>query len=301
MEIFPNAIPTAKKADRRNIVLQEEDAERVLKRRGFLISGIQVSSFRPMMQNAEQMRETFQKIRNMGCDTVQLQWMDSTISPEEIAEILKETGLRAVSTQDFYENVKEKKEYFIRVNQMSGGTWVCVSGIPEKYMTSEGLWIFVREMTELQKELESFGLKLCFHPRAGEFTKAGGKDPVEFLVEHMPEEFMLCLDFYHISRAGLALEKVVRKYRGKICMVHFKDYREGETGEILMPAGQGEIAWGETVKECLKAEVVYGFVEQEQWEKDAFVCLEEAFHWLKEATDDAERAEKESDNIASEL
>ena len=67
-----------------------------------------------------------------------------------------------------------------------------------------------------------------------------------------------------------------------------------------MPAGQGEIVGGETVKECLKAEVVYGFVEQERWEKDAFVCLEEAFHWLKEATDDAERAEKESDNIAGE-
>lgn len=254
-----------------------------------MISGIQVSSFRPMMTTAEQMRETFWKIRKMGCDTVQLQWMDPGISPEEIAEILEETGLKSISIQDFYENIMERKEYYIQVNQKCGGIWVCVSGIPEKYLTYGGLPLFVQELKKLQSELENYGMKLCFHPRAREFADIDRKSPVEFLVEHMPDGFMLCLDFYHVTRAGLSMKKAVQKYRGKICMVHFKDYRKGEKGDILVPAGQGEIVWEETVKECLKAKIPYGFVEQEQWEKDAFECLKEAFDWLKTAADDAER------------
>lgn len=245
-----------------------------------MISGIQVSSFRPMLTSADRMRDTFRKIRKMGCDTVQLQWIAPEISPEEIAEAMREEGIHSVSTQDFFETVVEKKEYFIRLNQLSGGEWICVSGIPEKYMTQKGLRQFVKYMKEFQSELKDSGLKLCFHPRAVDFRIIERKDPVEFLAEQMPESFMLCLDLYHVNHAGLSMAETVRKYRGKICMVHFKDYIRDEKGERLVPAGQGVTEWAETVRECINTSVTYGFVEQEQWDGDAFICLKEAYDWL---------------------
>lgn len=202
-----------------------------------MITGIQVSSFKPMLTTEEEVRTAFFKMKEMGCDTVQLQWIDWSVTPEFIAQALKDAGISSVSTQDFYQTVKEHKDYFIRLNQLCGSEWVCVSGIPDSNRTPEGLQAFVKELSEFQKELREQGLKLCFHPRHMEFRPIGQADPVEYLMDHLPEEAALCLDLYHVNHAGLSMEKVIRKYRGKICMVHFKDYRKAGDQEILVPAG----------------------------------------------------------------
>lgn len=261
-----------------------------------MISGIQISSFRPMMTNEEEMADTFRRVREMGCDTVQLQWIGEQIPPENIAKALKEEGIRSVSTQDFYEKVMERKEYFIRLNQLTGGEWVCVSGIPGEYLNAEGLPEFVERLKEFQRELNGFGLKLCFHPRAVEFQKIEGTEPVEFLVRQMPEDFMLCLDLYHVNHAGLSMAETIRRFAGKICMVHFKDYRKTKKGEMLAPAGQGDTDWAAAMKECLRAEIPYGFVEQEQWDRDAFACLKEAFDWLNKEKNREKDGERKDDD-----
>ena len=104
-----------------------------------MIAGIQVSSFRPVLTTEDQVRAAFRKMREMGCDTVQLQWIDFSIAPETIVEAMEAEGIRSVSTQDFYQTVRERKEYFIRLNQLCRSEWVCVSGIPESYLSPEGL------------------------------------------------------------------------------------------------------------------------------------------------------------------
>ena len=118
-----------------------------------MITGIQVSSFKPMLTTEEEVRTAFFKMKEMGCDTVQLQWIDWSVTPDFIAQALKDAGISSVSTQDFYQTVKEHKDYFIRLNQLCGSEWVCVSGIPDSNRTPEGLQAFVKELSEFQKEL----------------------------------------------------------------------------------------------------------------------------------------------------
>lgn len=68
----------------------------------------------------------------------------------------------------------------------------------------------------------------------------------------------------------------IRRYRSRICMVHFKD----SLGDILVPAGQGEVRWNGVVSACLDAGIPYAFVEQERWDRDPYDCLKEARDWL---------------------
>ena len=58
-------------------------------------------------------------------------------------------------------------------------------------------------------------------------------------MEHLPESAALCLDLYHVGHAGLSMEETIEKYRGKICMVHFKDFRKDGEEECLVPVGRG--------------------------------------------------------------
>lgn len=237
--------------------------------------GIQVSSLKPLLLTENQVREAFRSIHALGCRWVQLQWIDPSVPVEAIAEALRETGLRSVSVQDFYETVRDHFEYYVNLNTATEGKWLCVSRIPERLKSPEGLVLFVEELRSMQKRLESCGQKLCFHPVSADFTAIPGRDAVEDLLAAMPE-LELCLDLYHLNRCCQDMPGYLRRHAGRVCMVHFKDSR----GDTLVPAGQGDTDWSGVVAACLDAGAAHGFVEQERWQGDPYACLKQAMDWL---------------------
>ena len=239
--------------------------------------GIQVSSLKPLLRTVEQVRETFSRLRALNCKTVQLQWIDPSVSAEAIADALKEAQIASVSVQDFYELVLENTDYYTGLNAATGGTWLCVSRIPERLKSPEGLDTFIAELRTMQSKLEPLGQKLCFHPVSGDFAAIPGTNAVAYLLEHMPE-LDICLDLYHLNRNCTDMPGFIRRYGKQICMVHFKD----AAGETLVPAGQGDTNWNGVVEACMEACVPYAFVEQERWDRDPFICLKEAMDWLSQ-------------------
>lgn len=237
--------------------------------------GIQVSSLKLLLLTEAQVAEAFAKMRALGCRTVQLQWIDPSVSLEAIAESLKEHDMVSVSVQDFYEIVRNNLAYYTGLNAITNGKWLCVSRIPERLKSREGLDAFIAELRDMQKKLDALGQVLCFHPVSADFAAVPGMDAVEYLLENMPE-LDICLDLYHLNRNCSDMPGFIRRYSKRVCMVHFKDAIGGE----LVPAGQGEVNWNGVVRACLDANVPYAFVEQETWNRDPYVCLKEAMDWL---------------------
>jgi len=240
-----------------------------------MVNGIQVSSLKPILLTAGQVQDAFAKMKAIGCSTVQLQWIDSSVSPEEIAGAMERNDIRSVSVQDFYDTVLADFDYYLRLNAVTGGTWLCVSRIPERLKSQDGLDAYIAELRAMQEKLMPLGQKLCFHPVSGDFNAVPGMHAVEYLLENMPE-LDVCLDLYHLNRNCADMPEFIRRYGNRICMVHFKD----SIGDTLVPAGQGEARWNGVVAACLDAEIPYAFVEQERWDRDPYDCLKEAMDWL---------------------
>lgn len=240
-----------------------------------MIIGVQVSSLKPLLLTEEQVHTAFRNLRAIGCSTVQLQWLDPSIPPEAIVAVLWENALQSLSVQDLYESVRDNFGYYVTLNALTCGKWLCVSRIPERLRTREGLDAFVTELRTMQKKLDAWGQKLCFHPVSADFTAVPDIHAVDYLMEAMPE-LKLCLDLYHLNRCCADMPSYLRRYAGRICMVHFKD----STGDTLVPAGQGETNWSGVVRACMDAGVAYAFVEQERWQGDPYVCLRAAMNWL---------------------
>lgn len=239
--------------------------------------GIQISSLKPLLLTEKQVVQAFQNMRTLGCTTVQLQWIDPTVPVCAIAESLKASGMESVSVQDFYELIRQNFTYYTQLNYATGGTWLCVSRIPDRLKSIEGLDVFISELCAMQEALDPLGQKLCFHPVSADFTAVPGMNAVEYLFEKMPE-LAVCLDLYHLNRSCNDMPAFIRKYAGRICMVHFKDGK----GDALVPAGQGDTNWDGVVQACLEANIPYAFLEQENWDRDPYVCLKEAMDWLEE-------------------
>lgn len=238
-------------------------------------NGIQVSSLKHLLLTEEQVADAFRKMRGLGCTTVQLQWIDPSVPLEAVAKALKETGMESVSVQDFYETVLAQLDYYTQLNAITGGKWLCVSRIPERLKSREGLDQYIGELRTMQERLDPLGQKLCFHPVTADFTAIPGMNAVDYLFAHMPE-LDICLDLYHLNRNCSDMPGFIRRYGSRICMVHFKDGK----GSDLVPVGQGDTDWTGVVRACLDAGVPYAFVEQERWNRDPYVCLKEAMDWL---------------------
>ena len=238
-------------------------------------NGIQVSSLKPLLTTTGQVLAAFQKMASIGCKVVQLQWIDPSVPVDSIAWILNKNGIRSVSVQDFYDLVRDNFPYYAELNAATGGTWLCVSRIPERLKSPDGLGEYIAELRAMQEHLTPLGQKLCFHPVSADFTAVPGINAVEYLLENMPE-LTLCLDLYHLNRNCSDMPAFICRFGNRICMVHFKDF----LGDALVPAGQGETDWTGVVRACLDAEVPYAFVEQEHWDRNPYDCMKEAMDWL---------------------
>ena len=185
-------------------------------------SGIQVSSLKPLLMNEDQVRVAFANMKKLGCKALQIQWIDPSVPVAVIADAMAENGLFSVGVQDFYDLVSQNFEYYVNLNQTTGGKWLCVSRIPERLKSREGLDAYVAELRDMQKRLDGFGQKLCFHPVTVDFTAVPGMDAVGYLFDAMPE-LDICLDLYHLNRNCDDMPGYIRKYAGRVCGVHFKD------------------------------------------------------------------------------
>lgn len=245
-----------------------------------MLTGIQVSGLRPLLKTPEQVAEVFARFAQMGCKTVQLQWIDPSVSPEQIANALRAAGLVSISVQDFYTEVQANLTYYTHLCSLTGSIWLCVSRIPEPYKSTEGIAAFAEELDRLHAVIEPMGLKLCFHPTSPDYRFIDCKTLVEILMRTVRSPMELCLDFYHIYKSGFSMPEMLYQYKGKVCIVHFKDFIATPQGDVLMPFGKGEIDWQQTIDACLKTGVPYGFVEQESWTRDPFDCMREALDSL---------------------
>ena len=239
-------------------------------------TGIQVSSLKPLLTTPQQVRKAFENMAALGCRYVQLQWIDPVVPIGEIAAIMARCGMKSLGTQDFYGTVLENLEYYVSLNAATGGRWLTVSRIPERCKSREGLDVFAQELTALQNQLAPLGQRVCFHPVSADFAAVPGFNSVEYLLDKLPW-LELCLDLFHLDKNCEDMPAFIRRYAGRIPMVHFKDHRNG----ILVPAGQGEVRWAGVVAACRDAGVGCGLAEQETWTCDPYQCLGEALFWIQ--------------------
>lgn len=256
--------------------------------------GIQISSFRPILTTECEVRLAFDKIKAMGCHTVQLQWIAPSVSISSIVEALHESGLRSVSVQEIYQAFLQRKEYYLNLCEKTGSQWLCVSRIPAERKTPADFPLFISELSDLLSELKGRNLKLCFHPVSADYEVIPLSDvttlsPIDAMMEAIPE-MELCLDLYHCLKVGLDVPAMLKRYQGRICMVHFKEGQQRYeilpdgsmmTKEVLVPVGSGDTDWTPILQACKETEVPYIFAEQESWEGDPFEALAKGFHYLE--------------------
>ena len=225
-------------------------------------AGIHISSFAPLMKDRDGLKRVLAFMADIGCTVTQLQWIDKSIPPAEVAGMLREFGITTVGVQDKARAVAEDEDYYMSLTRLSGAGDMCLSGVCEM-----GREAFIA----LADKLHAKGVTLSCHPTKRDFEGA-----LDFVMERCPY-LRLVPDSCQFHDACKDMLSALEKYAGRIETVHFKD--RNACG-ALCPAGEGLIDFERITRACKKANVQYLLAEQETW-ADAFKELACGFKHTK--------------------
>jgi hypothetical protein len=123
-----------------------------------LIKGSEGDQFcEPLEKTPEDVLASFRQVSAIGYRIIQIQWISPDVPIDFIRDALKETQLYCVGTQDFYDLVVPDLDQVIKMNDLWGGTYICVSGIPEHCRSYAGCLEFAKELDRLSASLEKKG------------------------------------------------------------------------------------------------------------------------------------------------
>jgi sugar phosphate isomerase/epimerase len=236
--------------------------------------GLQLYTLREFLKTPDEIKNTLKKVREIGYEVVQISGIGK-IEMKELKEILNSEGLYPCSTHTGYEKIVKEVEKVIEEHKLLGAENVVCPGIPQELHNLEGYKKVANELTKAGEILFKNNLTLSYHNHAREFEKYKGKTGLEILFEESNPDYLKAeIDTYWVQYGGADPAYWIRKMKGRIILVHFKDMIIKENKQIFAEVGEGNLNWKEIIDACKFSGVRWYLVEQD-------ICYQDPFESIK--------------------
>lgn len=231
------------------------------------IVGAQLYSVRNLAQNAEDLKNTLISLKAMGYNTCQLSGQSRDIPDEVVADILAETGMKAVVTHNSMQDFEEGIDQLIARHHKWNCKYAGLGGMPAEYReNAEGFVRFAKHANEIAEKLHDNGLTFVYHNHAFEFCRHDGVRGMDILFDNFGPYAQFELDSYWVQAGGCNPVEWFYKVNGRMEVAHFKDMM-GTNGfnphQTMVPVGSGNLDWAALKKACEETGVIYAEVEQD--------------------------------------
>ncbi len=250
--------------------------------------GVQGYTVRDYTKTLEGYKDSMKKIAEIGYDSVQTG--TSLMSREEHKAFLKDLGLKMESVGGNYEdmvNDPAKVKEAIDNAHFYDTPYVSVGTLPIPMRESvEGYKEYAAGINKIGAQMKKEGVKLIYHPHALEFFSfGGGKNGFDLLFDETdPEAFWYCLDTHWLQSGGKNPPDYIRKVKGRMKIMHFKDYKIiggasyiEEVIKDFAEVGEGNLNWPAIIEAAREIGIEAVIVEQDKCTRDPFDCLKTSY------------------------
>jgi sugar phosphate isomerase/epimerase len=145
-------------------------------------------------------------------------------------------------------------------------------------------------LDKIGKMAKSEGLTLCYHNHAHDFKPINGTPAIDMLMSETNQDYVhLELDVFWASVAGHNPVDVLKKFSGRVPLVHLKDKAHGipvQYSEHVPPSafkavGSGSIDIPAVLSAADHAGTKHYFVEQDQTPGNPIDALRKSYNYLK--------------------
>ena len=199
---------------------------------------LQLYSVRTDMQN--DFEGTLKKVKAMGYDGVEFAGLFGK-SAAEIKEMCNEIGLVPISAHvalvDMIANPSILETY-----KEIGCKYVVIPYLPEEYRPGAEKFNDVIKYAKIFGEkAKELGMQLCYHNHDFEFVKLNGEYALDILYKEVPAELLQPqLDTCWVNVGGENPSEYIRKYNGRIEIVHLKDFAGSKSKNMYALIGIDE-------------------------------------------------------------
>ncbi len=252
-----------------------------------MIIGAQLYTLRNYCKTTADLENTVKRVADMGYTSVQLSGV-CDYDPEWMRELLKDCGLVAPLTHFNYKKIVDETEAAISFHRTFGARYIGLGSIPNFKKSGCDLKIyeqFLSEALPAAKKIAAAGMKFMYHNHNMEFMRLpDGKILLDDLCERTsPDELGVTLDCYWVQAGGADPVQWLRKLRGRVDCIHFKDmcWSPTDLAPRMAPVGRGNMNYEAIVQAAEDAEVEYAFVEQDHcYDDDPFDCMKQSYDYL---------------------
>ena len=247
--------------------------------------GIQLYSLRDAME--KDMDSTLKTVKEMGYDYVEFAGYFGK-SAEEVKAILDKYGLEAVSVHQAIGLFEEEGQKAVDYLKTLGVKYCAIPWYNVDEFISN--WdATMDKFKNVSKLLGDNDIKLMYHNHDFEFNKINGEYILDRLYATLPEGVIMPqLDTCWVHYAGVNPSEYIRKYSGRIEVLHLKDFvceklgagpvyalidedgnkmdkgNKEDNGFKLVPVGSGIQDWTSILTAAEDAGVEYVIVEQDE-------------------------------------
>ncbi len=248
-------------------------------------AGAQLYTLRQYTQNEFDLDETLRRVSSIGYTSVQLSAV-GPIDPHIIRDLCDRYGLSIALTHTSPDRILSDIDKVVEEHDLYGCKYVGIGALPERYR--HPCWVdrFSSDYAAAAEKLRSSGKKLLYHNHNFEWERfPDGRRTIDVLsAAFTPETFGFILDTYWVQAAGADICAWIRRLKGRIPCVHFKDMAVKGFTQRFAPIGDGNIDFHAIVA-LLREQggTEYILVEQDDcYGEDPFLCLEKSYKALKE-------------------
>lgn len=254
---------------------------------------------------------TMQRLNEIGYKSVEISQIETT--PENIQALQKackdfdmEIASMSASLEPQQEGAESLTTDFDKIVadcKAVDTDLLRIGMLPLNYMSSlEKVKEFCAKANDYAKKLKDEGIKLYYHNHHIEFVRYEGKYLLDIIAEEAPD-LGFELDIHWIQRGGANPVEILSQYKGRVDLVHLKDYRvnpipqeaidglfRGEMDEFgkyfynnveFAELGQGSLDLPTIIQAAIDAGARYLLVEQDDtYGRDPFDSLTDSHKWL---------------------
>jgi sugar phosphate isomerase/epimerase len=211
---------------------------------------------------AKDMAGTLRQLAAMGYQNVELAGYGN-LTREQLKDVIDETAQEVVSIHTNLARLQNEIDDIVAESKVFGNRYVVLGSVPAELRGSAANWrAAAKTLNTIGERLHQHDLQFCYHNHAFEFEEEyDGEYGLDILLTHSDPRFVQSeLDSYWVKKGGAEPVEYIKKYSGRIPLLHIKDMRtNGDFAEI----GAGTFDWPAIFAAAEATGVKHYIVEQD--------------------------------------
>jgi sugar phosphate isomerase/epimerase len=249
-----------------------------------IVLAAQLYTLRDYMKTPEEIKTGLGKVHDIGYTSVQVSGIGA-IEAKELKKICRGFGLTVCATHIPLEGILNDTENVAEYHKILECPVVGIGSGPGVFGKTDLKFYseLAVKLNEAGLKLKNHGLHFAYHNHNPEFRRLeNGMTGFDYIIKETdPELVGFILDTYWVQAGGASSVEYIKRLKGRIDVIHYKDMTVDDQNRMQMAEiGGGNLNWHDIVAACEETGVKAAAIEQDICPRDPFDCLRSSYEYL---------------------